>query len=292
MTIFCLGSINADHIYQVPHLPAPGETLAATGLKTGLGGKGANQSVAAAKAGAEVFHIGAVGADGAWTLKTLAEFGVNAGFVATVGVPTGHAIINVDTAAENAIVLFRGANYEQQKDQITKALEQAKAGDFLMLQNETSHQLFAAKLAAGIGMRVVYSAAPFDVERLQDVLPWVDILALNEVEAEQLSSATDTEIDKVDVSAVLMTRGSEGAVYYDNNAGTKTETRPFKVTAVDTTGAGDTFAGYVVAGLDRGLDAATAMRRASAAAALKVTRPGASPAIPYADEVEAFLNAQ
>ena len=110
MAIYTLGSINIDHVYSIPHFPSPGETLAATGYSMGLGGKGANQSVAAAKAGAQVFHIGAVGPEGKWTLQRLQEFGVDVSNTEIGQVPTGHAIINVDPSGENAIVLFAGAN--------------------------------------------------------------------------------------------------------------------------------------------------------------------------------------
>ena len=115
MTIFNLGSINADHVYCVPHLPGPGETLAATSMQTGLGGKGANMSVAAARAGSHVAQIGAVGRDGLWAKNRLLEYGVDTRHIAELDVPTGHAIITVDDAGENAITLFSGANHQFRK---------------------------------------------------------------------------------------------------------------------------------------------------------------------------------
>ena len=110
MTIYNLGSINIDMVYRVPHLPAPGETLAACEYSQGLGGKGANMSVAAARGAAHVRHIGAVGADGRWVVERLMEYGVDTTHITQVSEATGHAIINVDDAAENAIVLWPGAN--------------------------------------------------------------------------------------------------------------------------------------------------------------------------------------
>ncbi len=151
MTVFSFGSVNVDHVYSVPHLPAPGETLAAQALSTMLGGKGANQSVAAALAGAEVRHIGAVGADGRWAVAELASYGVDVTHVAEVDHPTGHAIISVDAAGENAILLFAGANWVQSEAAIARALRAAGPGDSLLLQNETSHQAEAAKIARGRG---------------------------------------------------------------------------------------------------------------------------------------------
>ena len=109
MTIWNLGSINADYVYRVPHLPEPGETIAAANLERGLGGTGANMSVAAARAGARASHIGAVGPDGRWAVDRLTEYGVDTRWIREVSHPTGHAIINVDDSGENAIVIYPGA---------------------------------------------------------------------------------------------------------------------------------------------------------------------------------------
>ncbi|AML50880.1 ribokinase [Falsihalocynthiibacter arcticus] len=288
MTIFNLGSINADHVYSVPHLPLPGETLAATGFSIGLGGKGTNQSVAAARAGSDVFHIGAVGPDGVWAREKLAELGVNVDGVSQIQTPTGHAIINVDANAENAIVLFPGANVSLSESEISRALEAGKAGDTLLLQNETSHQAFAAELAQKKGIRVVYSAAPFSIEAVRAVLPFVSMLAMNEGEAAQLCAALGTNIENLPVPETLVTLGSKGAQWHGNGSNLNVES--FSVVPVDTTGAGDTFAGYFAAARDQGADVAQALKLASAAAAIKVTRAGAAEAIPARAEVDVFLS--
>ena len=125
MTIFNLGSINIDHVYRVPHLPAPGETIAATECHTGLGGKGANQSIAIARAGGTVRHIGMIGSDGDWAKQSLQHSGVDVSDVTATGAATGHAIIHVDRDAENTIVLFQGANIELTKTAIETALRSA-----------------------------------------------------------------------------------------------------------------------------------------------------------------------
>ncbi|MEX5727982.1 ribokinase [Rhodovulum iodosum] len=283
MTIYCLGSINADHSYKVARLPSAGETLAAEELITGLGGKGANQSVAAARAGAQVVHLGAVGADGGWAVARLAQFGVHVSGVAEVDTPTGHAVITVAPDGENAIVIFPGANRRQDPARIAAVLGDAGPGDTLLIQNETSHQEEAARLGAARGLRVVYSAAPFDVAAVRAVLPHVSLLVLNAVEAAQLGAA----LGDVAVPETVVTEGKGGARW---RTGDDELYQPaFPVRAVDTTGAGDCFIGSLAAALDAGAGRADALRFAAAAAALQVTRPGTADAMPGRAEIDAFL---
>ncbi len=288
MTIWNLGSINADHVYAVPHIPAPGETLAATRLTTGLGGKGANMSVAAARAAGRVMHIGAVGPDGKWAVQRLLEYGVDTRHIATLDIPTGHAIIYVDAAAENNIVLFTGANRALPFDLVRQALTTAQTGDRLLLQNETNLQAETAALARQMGLTVAYAAAPFDAAATQAILPHADFLILNEVESQQLSDATGLAPDALPTADVIVTRGADGADWFDNRTHTRHHIPALPVTPVDTTGAGDTFTGYVLAALDRGLPMLQALDLATRAAALMVTRPGAADAIPDLSEVTAF----
>lgn len=289
MTIFNLGSINADHFYRVAHLPLPGETLAASGYARGLGGKGANQSVAAARAGAEVRHVGATGADGGWMRAELAADGVDCTHVAELEIASGHAIITVDAAGENSIVLFPGANRALPMTALHAAFAGAAAGDYLLMQNETSLQAEAVALARKAGVRVAYSAAPFEAEAVKAVLPDLDLLLLNAVEAAQLCEALGVTLDALPVAAVCVTHGAKGAVWHDLAAQTTHEQPAFKVEPVDTTAAGDTFAGYLVAGLAEGKTPEQAMQLAAAASALKVTRAGTAAAIPTRAEVDAFL---
>ncbi len=286
MSIFNLGSINVDHFYQVPHLPAPGETLAATGFTTGLGGKGANQSVAAARAGARVTHIGAIGADGAWALAKLRDYGVDTGAIRQVDAPTAHAIINVDQAGENAIVIYPGANVKQSLSAVSETLSAANPGDILLLQNETNLQAEAAEKARALGLFVIYSAAPFDAGAVRAMLPHTDLLVMNEGEYASLTAALETDL----LPDLLITSGARGSTWQSEKG--DTEMPAFAVTPVDTTGAGDCFIGTLAAGLDQGLARQDAMRLAAAAAALQVTRPGTASAIPTRDEVNAFLQSQ
>ncbi len=290
MTIFNLGSINLDHFYEVPHLPQPGETLLATAHSTGLGGKGANQSVAAAQAGARVVHIGAVGPDGAWATSRMQALGVDTTHITPVTSATAHAIINVDPAAENAIVVFPGANMEQSLTQVKIALETAKQGDMLLLQNETNLQVEAATLARAKGLTVIYSAAPFNAKATQALLPLTDILILNAVEMQQLSTATGRAAKSLGPQMIVVTEGSKGGRFVTPEG--EGRFPAFPVQALDTTGAGDTHAGYFAAALHEGQPLPDALRLASAASALKVTKKGTADAIPSRSDVDAFLAQQ
>ncbi len=284
MTIWNLGSINADMVYALPHLPGPGETLAASGLQRFLGGKGANMSVAAARAGAPVAHIGAVGPDGRWARDRLAEYGIDTRHIAEVDVPTGHAIIAVDAQGENLIVLFPGANHALDAKELRQVLGGAQAGDLLVMQNETNAQVEAAKLGRELGLTICYAAAPFRADAVQAVLPYLDFLILNEVEAEQLQAASGLAPSDLPVEHVIVTFGSKGARYY-RRGNDPQAFAAHKVNAVDTTGAGDTFTGYVLAGMDRGVPMAQAIAQANRAAALMVTRHGTADVIPDMQEV-------
>ena len=285
MAIWNLGSINADMVYALPHMPAPGETLAADSLDQGLGGKGANMSVAAARAGSHCCHIGAVGPEGKWAVDRLTEYGVDTRHVVTGDVPTGHAIIAVDKAGENSIILFPGANRTITEDQLGQALSAANSGDILVMQNETNMQAEAAKMGRDLGLRVAYAAAPFDAEAVQAVLPYLDLLFLNEVEAQQLTEATGKAPEALGIADVIVTLGAKGARHFAAD-GTVSDVPALPVKPVDTTGAGDTFTGYVLSGLDRGLPMAQAMAQAARAGALMVTRNGAADAIPDLKEVQ------
>lgn len=285
MTIFNLGSINADLVYRVPQLPKPGETLASTSFSRGLGGKGANMSVAAARAGARCVHIGSVGADGKWAVETLTEFGVDTRHIHLSG-PTGQAIIYVDDAGENCIVLYPGANRTISSSSAIAALAESGPGDIFLFQNETNLQQEAARIAEAKQMRVAYAAAPFDSQAVQDVLPLIDLLFVNEVEAAQLQQATGLAPDALPIRDVIVTLGSKGCLWYSQDEGSVQTFPAHKVTPVDTTGAGDTFTGYLIAGLDRGMPMAQAIKLATKAAALMVTRLGAADVIPDLKEVQ------
>lgn len=285
MTVFNLGSINIDTVYRVPHLVLPGETLAATARTQGLGGKGANISVAAARAAARVVHMGAVGADGAWAVERLLEYGVDTRHILQVDAPTGLAEIFVDDAGENNIVIFAGANHAITEAQIGRTLSEATTGDSFITQNETTQQATAVRMARDLGLRVAYAAAPFDADAVRAVIDHLDMLVLNEVEAAQLTSETGSNMHDLPVQDIIVTLGAEGCQWFASNR--QVQTFPAaKVTPVDTTGAGDTFTGYLVAGLDRGMPMAQAIDQAMRAAALMVTRVGTADVIPDLKELQ------
>lgn len=286
MAIWNLGSINADFVYEVPHIPAPGETLASTSRQMFLGGKGANMSVAAARAAARVNHIGAVGADGRWAVERLLEYGVDTRNIAEIETETAQAIIMVDPDGENAIVLHPGANAEVPQATLQTAMAEAQTGDWLVIQNETNLQRTAASLGKKMGLNVAYAAAPFDAERVLAVLPHLDFLILNAVEATQLEEATGQAPGDLSVKDVIVTLGGDGADWYSGAA--KQHFDAIKVDPVDTTGAGDTFTGYIIAGLDRGMPMEQAIQQATKAGALMVTRRGTADVIPDLSEVQAF----
>lgn len=288
MTIFNLGSINIDHVYRLTAMPRAGETLHAQSYAQGLGGKGANQSVAAARAGAQVVHLGAMGQGDDWVLDRLKAAGVETRLIARLhDQATGHAIILVDDGAgENSIVIHGGANMALPAD-IAQGAGFA-AGDIVLMQNETDRQAETAALAQQAGARVIYSAAPFQIEALRAVLPHIAILAVNELEASDTFAALGEDLP---IDGILITRGAKGAEYRDLRGGQVWHQPAYPVTAIDTTGAGDCFAGWFAAGLAQGEDPATALRHAAAAAAVQVTRHGAGDAMPDRDTVMRFLKA-
>ena len=204
-------------------------------------------------------------------------------FPVEVEAPSGHAVIAVDDAGENAIMVLAGANAQQDEEHIATALSKARPHDLLLLQNETTAQATAARMAQRQKMRVIYSAAPFDAAAVRAVLPHATLLAMNEGEAAQLVQSLGRAPD----IGMLVTLGRRGARWQKGDE--IVEVSAPAVEAVDTTAAGDTFIGYVAAALDEGQTMEGAMRLAAAAAALKVTRAGAADAIPAIEEVRAFL---
>lgn len=279
--IYNLGSINLDHIYQVAEFPQPGETLSATRYQCLPGGKGLNQSVAAARAGASVAHIGACDSGADLCLDLMAQAGIDLTHVDTSFDVTGHAIIYLNKQGENQIVILAGANQQIDSAQIHTALAASGPQDWLIMQNETCGQLQAARIARQSGCKVAYSAAPFDADQVATLLPELDLIAVNEGEAAAVQSLLGRGPEHWGAQ-VLITMGEKGARFFD---GTRWFEQPaIQADVVDTTGAGDTFLGYFVARIDvDGIEQALAT--AARAASIQVSRPGAAPAIPELSEV-------
>ena len=288
MAIYNLGSINIDNFYRLPHLVSAGETLSAIEYRIALGGKGANQSVALAKAGAEVFHIGACGKKDVLFLDEMSETGVNIENIALIETVSGHAIVMVDAkTGENQIVLSGAANYKISEDQITCALIKAKENDWALAQNETCLVNEFLSSAKKKGLKICYSAAPFVAEQTASLLYLTDLLVVNEVEADALLKYTNKELHALGVPNLVITLGSKGAQYIGVEGDFFVS--PFNVNAIDTTGAGDTFLGYLLASLSQGLTMMQAMDYGSAAASLQITKQGALRAVPTMEEVKHFL---
>ncbi|MFA8386025.1 MAG: ribokinase [Pelagibaca sp.] len=286
MAVYNLGSINADLFYRVPHLLTPGETLASMQHSRGLGGKGANMSVAIARAAARAVHIGAVGPDGRWAVERLLEYGVDTRNIVELDTVTGHAVIMVDDQGENAILIHSGANRALTETHIASALGAATSEDVFLFQNETSGQVEGATLASAKGMRVIYAAAPFDAKAVEAVLPMLDILVVNAVEAQQLTDALGVAVMELPVRDVIVTLGGDGCRWINTDERTEQTFPAIPVTAVDTTGAGDTFTGFLVAALDRGLPMEQAISLGQQAGAIMVTRHGTADVIPDLKDIQ------
>lgn len=289
LAIFNFGSLNIDRVFRVPHIAAPGETIASISLSQFAGGKGANQSVAMARAGAKVVHIGKIGTDGQWLLEKLAAEGIDTRWARTAISPTGQAIIQVDDAGQNAIVLLTGANHDTTASEVDDAISDAPQGSWLLVQNETSVVGEAIRAANNRGLRVAFNPAPFD-DRVQTYpLELVDLLCLNETEAAVMTGqpAADEALEKLAARwprcEILLTLGAEGLIYRGPSGEIRLKAREVEV--VDTTAAGDTLLGYFLAGRNRQLEPRECLELASRAAALCVTRHGAMDSIPRLSEV-------
>ena len=290
MTIYNLGSINIDHIYKLLHFPLGGETVSSFDYDVGLGGKGVNQSIAAINAGGTVVHIGSIGVNSEWILKMLQDLNLNTDHIVVSDKTTGHAIIYLNENAENSIVLYAGANHDFNLSNIKRALSQSRPGDWLLLQNETNLSYETVSLARSLGLKIAYSAAPFDCQKIEELLPCCDLLVLNEVEAQQCKSNITNFETLTDHMVYVVTKGKAGAVC--SMSGQLLTFPSFLVDPVDTTGAGDTFLGFLLSELDNGVEIQSAIKLSIAAAAIQITRAGAVKAIPFREEVERFISSR
>ncbi|MGP1349101.1 MAG: ribokinase [Stomatobaculum sp.] len=318
MKVLCFGSLNIDYTYQVEHFVKKGETLSSRSMQVYSGGKGLNQSIALARAGVSVFHAGAIGEDGRFLLSELRAAAVDTANIRVLEhEKTGHAIIQNDAEGDNCILLYGGANQHISQQQIDSVLRRFSAGDCLLMQNEINNLPYLMREAHACGMRLALNPSPLDEKIFSLPLELVDILLLNEVEAIQLLQRNETEtlkpgkaetaqalkpndhsledyseiLDRLSRrfpdTAIVLTVGSDGSLFSD---GTQCFREPaVQVTALDTTAAGDCYTGYYLAELLSGRSPADAMKTASAAAAICVTRRGAAPSIPLRAEVETAM---
>ena len=293
MRIFSIGSLNIDYFYSMPHFVRAGETLSSAKLDILPGGKGLNQAVALIRAGADVVPCGLIGSDGEMLLSVLDTVGAKNSRIEKRDMPSGHAIIQVDPAGQNGIIVFHGANFAYDEAYFRKVLEDAEEGDAVLLQNEINDVGLCMNIAKEKGMRVVFNPSPFDDNIFDLPLEKVDLFVCNEIEGAALTGKTDPEEilaalnEKYPDADALLTLGGAGAVYRDKTGIYRHGV--FEVDVVDTTGAGDTFTGFFLAAMNESGDPAGALRTASAASAIVVSRIGAALSIPTAEEVKEFL---
>lgn len=292
MKILSLGSLNLDHVYAVDHFVQAGETIASNGMNEFCGGKGLNQSIALARGGAEVCHAGKIGADGAVLRERLASSGVNVEYTRVEpGVPTGHAIIQVEPNGQNCIIIHGGANQQIDKAFIDEVVSKFEKGDIALFQNEISNLDYAIECAAKQGLEVALNPSPIsDALKNSPALKYVKWFILNEIEGYELSGEKEPDVICKKLQflypgcVVVLTLGKAGVLYSDGV--TTAQHGIYDVPVVDTTAAGDTFAGYFLACTARGLGIDRTLEFASKASSLAVSRPGASDSIPAIDEVE------
>jgi ribokinase len=285
------GSINVDHVYTVEHFVRPGETLSCQEYRRFAGGKGLNQSIALAQAGACVYHAGKAGAEDAWLKTLMADKGVDTRFVETINGASGHAIIQVNAAGENSIVIVGGANQLMSESDMQRIVTNFGADDYLLVQNEVNAVPQIIRSAKAKGLTIVFNPAPMNPQVLNYPLELVDILIVNETEAQSLTGESEPERiyetlnHRYPYMAMVLTMGSMGAAYFSPQV--RFHQPAEKVHVVDSTGAGDTFIGFFLAELIRTNDPKTALAYATRAAAICVTRHGAADSIPSRRELEA-----
>jgi ribokinase len=302
--IVVVGSANTDLVVRVPTLPRPGETVTGGTFFSARGGKGANQAVAAARAGGSVALIACLGDDpiGDETLAALTAEGIALHAVRRVPhTPSGVALILVDERGENSIAVAPGANALLTPEQVVPSVEQLSPMDVLVAQLETPLEtvLAAARAARRVGARVILNPAPAR-ELPDELLQLVTVLTPNEAEAARLAEMSNVEAHAPEeVATALLQRGVGAVAITLGAAGAYVATREYRelvaghrVEVRDTTGAGDVFNGALAVALAERMPLSDAVRFANAAAAISVTRDGAQPAAPHRAEILALLGEQ
>jgi ribokinase len=292
MRILNIGSLNFDFVYNVPHIVRKGETIP-TEQREVSGGKGLNQAIALVRAGADVFMAGIVGSDGAPLLETLRIAGVNLSFVKQLDEPSGHALVQRTPDGANAIIVYGGTNNQITTGMIDAVLQNFQSGDMLLLQNEISNVAYAMERAKAKGLQVAFNPSPVTDELLRYPLALVDVFILNEVEGQSIARM-ESSVDYPAIlerlrkefpgSKIALTIGKGGVLYRDEEQFLAHGI--YDAPVVDTTAAGDTFCGYFLCCMAKGMGAAKALEYASKASSLAVGKKGAAASIPIMAEVE------
>ncbi|KZR91922.1 Ribokinase [Synechococcus sp. MIT S9509] len=288
--IICYGSLNIDYVYQVEEIASPGETINSKSLEIFPGGKGANQALAAARAGGHVHHAGKIGHDGEWMLSGLQKDQIDTSNVVISDGVTGHAVIQVDSSGENTIVLFGGANQNITKQEIEKTLSKFDQDSILMIQNETSEITHILNTAIERGMFVCLNPSPISNTIQTLDISRIGLLVVNEIEAQALGGDSGNQMqnlkNKCPSAIIVKTQGSQGGVVSLPDSEEIITYQARDVVAVDTTAAGDTFLGYLVAGLSNGSGISEAINTACRAAEHCVTVQGAQSSIPHRKQLD------
>ncbi len=285
--VFVLGSINQDISIEAKNFPQEGETVNGEGFKMSLGGKGANQSIALLKAGADVSLLGKVGKDefGKSIVKTLSDYGLPIDSISiSDSYNTGIAIIVLHNN-NNRIILSHGANYDLKEKDVISFLKQANAGDYFLSQyeNEPETTAFAFKKAKEKGLITVWNPSPI-ADYPNDLLSYIDILVLNETEGKEiLEKEGKGDLQELGVSRIVLTLGDKGSISYSKKEVIRVPAK--KIEPIDTTGAGDTFLGFFLASLSNGKEAKESLEIATKASALACLKRGASEAIPLLEDI-------
>ena len=293
MKIVNFGSCNIDHVYKLEHIVVAGETVHSREAETFPGGKGLNQSIATARAGAKVYHAGCIGNDGELLQNVLSGSGVDLRYLKIVDCACGHAVIQVDDRGENAIFIFTGANGCFSIPYIDSTLDNFERGDILLLQNEINNNDYIIERASEKGMFIILNPSPINDAIKNIDLNKISCLVMNEIEGEALSGQKQPSKiisyfqKNYPGMKTVLTLGDKGCFYYDGEQ--TIYQSAYDVDVVDSTAAGDTFTGYFVAALSMGLPSRKIIERSCAAAAIAVSRAGAAPSIPTKDEVDEIL---
>lgn len=293
MKIFNFGSLNVDRVYYVQDFVRAGETIMAKKMAFFPGGKGLNQTIALARAGAAVYHAGCIGRDGGILKACLEENGVPLDYLREMEVDGGHTALQVSDSGQNAIIVYPGTNHMLSETFVDKVMENVEPGDFVLMQNEINLVPYIMKKAKEAKAQIVLNPSPVTPALGSYPLELVDLFIVNEIEGEALTGRTEPEAilkefrKKYPRARVVLTLGAEGSCYQDDVQYCRQQI--YKNTVVDTTGAGDTFCGYLLTCMTRGNTVKEALDTASAASSIAVSRQGAAPSIPRMSEVEAFI---
>ncbi|MCR5415480.1 MAG: ribokinase [Pseudobutyrivibrio sp.] len=292
MKVLNFGSLNIDYTYRVNHIVKEGETISSNGLTMSLGGKGFNQSVAMARAGIPVYHAGLVGEEGLEFYDACETFGIKTDYIKTVTGKCGHTVIQVDDKGQNCIVLFGGANQKNSKEFVDEVLKNFETGDIIVLQNEINELPYIIDQAFAKGMTIVFNPSPLNEQIAECDLGKVSVFIMNETEGQQLTGMTtpSTIISNMEANftnaKIVLTLGKKGSIYHHGDD--EFYQAAFDVNAVDTTAAGDTFTGYLIAGILKKMPMRQVLLMATKASALAVQKEGAAKSIPFMSEVELF----